>query len=281
MYLQYFSLKEEPFNMTPDPRFLFFSNQHEAAIESLLYGIRQRKGFLTLTGEIGTGKTTLCRELINRLDPQTQIAAILNPLLSVPGLLKAINQDFDNPVEGEAAETQLDGLNHFLLSGVEKGRNAVVLIDEAQNLSVEALEMTRLLSNLETDKQKLLQIILVGQPELEKKLKNPHLRQRAQRINIRYHLRQLNMEETREYIFHRLLVAGGEGQLHFEEKAIKGIFRYSEGYPRLINILCDRSLLAAYAAKTRIIHLPIVKEALRDVNGYFQPSWWRRLCRLY
>lgn len=274
MYLHFFHLKEEPFNMTPDPRFLFLSHQHEAAIEALVYGIEGRKGFLMLTGEIGTGKTTICRALINRLNTSIELSVILNPLLSVTGLLKAINRDFGNEVKGETSEEQLNELNRFLLERQREGRNAVVLIDEAQNLSIEALEMTRLLSNLETDKEKLVQIILVGQPELERTLSSHRLRQLDQRIDIRQHLKSLDYKEMREYVFHRLLLAGGEGGLDFEPRALKKLYEQSEGYPRLINILCDRALLAAYAQRTRTITKGIMKEAIRDVNGA-KRSWWQ------
>ncbi|PIR21189.1 MAG: ATPase [Deltaproteobacteria bacterium CG11_big_fil_rev_8_21_14_0_20_47_16] len=277
MYSRFFNLREEPFSMTPDPRFLFLSAQHEAAIESLLYGIRQRKGFMTLTGEVGTGKTTICRELINRLDKDIEIAVILNPLLSVFGLLKAINTDFGNKVRGKTVEEQLDGLHRFLISQAQKSHNAVVLIDEAQNLSVEALETVRLLSNLETDTQKLLQIILVGQPELENTLQSYRLRPLNQRISIRHHLGTLNLSETHNYIMHRLLCAGGDGQVSFENKAIRRLHLYSGGFPRLINILCDRSLLEAYARRVHTVNKSVVKEALRDVKLRPIEPWWRRL----
>lgn len=277
MYSRFFNLREEPFSMTPDPRFLYLSPQHEAAIESLLYGVRQRKGFMTLTGEVGTGKTTICRELINRLDQDIEIAVILNPLLSVFGLLRAINTDFGNKVKGKTVEEQVDSLHQFLLAQAKKGHNAVVLIDEAQNLSVEALEMVRLLSNLETDTQKLLQIILVGQPELETTLQSHRLRQLNQRISIRHHLGTLNLNETQSYILHRILCAGGEGQINFENRAIRHLHLYSGGFPRLINILCDRSLLEAYARRIRIISKSVVKDAVRDVKLKPSEPWWRRL----
>lgn len=277
MYSRYFNLREEPFSMTPDPRFLYLSVQHEAAIESLLYGIRQRKGFMTLTGEVGTGKTTICRELINRLNDDVEIAVILNPLLSVFGLLKAINTDFDNPERGATVEDQLESLHRFLLKRAQKGRNAAVLIDESQNLSIEALEMVRLLSNLETDSQKLLQIILVGQPELETTLQSHRLRQLNQRISIRYRLSSLNLDETRKYIMHRLLCAGGDGQVNFENSAIQRLHSCSGGFPRLINILCDRSLLEAYARRVRTVNKSVVRGAVKDVGLQSLDSWWRRL----
>lgn len=277
MYLNFFHLKEEPFNMTPDPHFFFLSKQHEAALESLVYGIKQGKGFLSLTGEVGTGKSTLCRKLIKRMEGEADFAAILNPLLSVVGLLKEINKDFGNPIRYDAIEKQIEALNNFLIQRTDSGRQAVVLVDEAQNLSVEALEMLRLLSNLETDKKKLLQIILVGQPELEATLQDYRLRQLSQRINIRRRVGPLDFKETKEYIFYRLVRAGGEGQLGFDKKALKKVYSYSKGYPRLVNSVCDRTLLAAYARRKRVISKKFVKEAIRDVNGneYGVRRWWK------
>lgn len=263
--------------MTPDPRFLFLSPQHEAAIEALLYGIHARKGFMLLTGEVGTGKTTVCRSLINRLGADVEIAVILNPLLSVPGLLAAINADFGNCVDDESAEANMEALHRFLVARAREGQNAVVLIDEAQNMSVEALETVRLLSNLETDTQKLLQIILVGQPELEATLITHRLRQLSQRISIRSQLGTLTLHQTRDYILHRLLRAGAEGQVDFEAPAIKRVYAHSRGYPRVINILCDRSLLGAYARRLRVVNKSVVNEAIRDVTGKPVQSWWRRL----
>jgi general secretion pathway protein A len=277
MYSRYFNLREEPFSMTPDPRFLYLSQQHEAAIESLLYGIRGRKGFMIITGEVGTGKTTICRELVNRLGDDVEIAVILNPLLSVVGLLKAINNDFGNPETGATIEEQLDSLHQFLLMKGRNGHNAVVLVDESQNLSVEALEMIRLLSNLETDSQKLLQIILVGQPELELTLQSHRLRPLNQRISIRHRLNTLNLDETRKYIMHRMLCAGGDGQVNFENKAIQRLYSCSGGFPRLINILCDRALLEAYARRIRTVDKSVVKDAVKDVGLKPVEPWWRRL----
>jgi general secretion pathway protein A len=274
VYLQYFNLREEPFNITPDPRFLFGTEQHEAALESLLYGISNGKGFGMLTGEIGTGKTTVCRALLNRLDANTDVSVILNPLLSVGGLIRAINDDFGNPIASERVEYQLAGLNKYLLDRADKRKNALVLIDEAQNLSIEALEMTRLLSNLETDRRKLLQIVLVGQPELETTLQSHQLRQLNQRISVRQRLGALSQRQLRDYIYHRISIAGGGGHLTFEPSAIAKIHAHTKGFPRLTNILCDRSLLAAYAKRTRRIDKHTVKEAIKDINGK-QKAWWR------
>lgn len=279
MYLQFFNLKEEPFSLTPDPRFFFLSNQHDVAVNALLYGVQSRKGFLMLTGEVGTGKTTVCRTLISKLGQEVELAVILNPLLSMTGLLRAINRDFGNEVKSNSLEKQMEGLNRFLSARVKEGRNAVVLIDEAQNLSVEALEMTRLLSNLETDRQKLLQIILVGQPELEQTLQKHELRQLEQRISIRHCLGVLKFDEMREYVSHRLMIANGEGQLHFKDGALKKLYNQSKGYPRLINIFCDRALLEAYGQRSHVISKSIMNLAVRDVNGNGNrngsKSWWK------
>lgn len=277
MYLHFFNLKEEPFSMTPDPHFFFMSKQHEDAIESLVYGVKEGKGFMTLTGEVGTGKSTLCRKLIQRLKEDVDFAVILNPVLSVVGLLKAINRDFGRDVLSETVEGQLDRLNDFLAARVQSGKRAVILIDEAQNLSIDALEMLRLLSNLETDKKKLLQILLVGQPELEKTLEDHRLRQLAQRIHIRHQVGPLNLNETREYIFHRLMRAGAEGQVGFNKSAIKKVYRYSKGFPRVVNILCDRTLLAAYSHRSRTIGKEVVNEAIKDVSGNGFKPWWRKI----
>lgn len=234
-----------------------------------MYGIQARKGFLILTSEVGTGKTTVCRELFNRLQGDTDVSVLLNPFLSVAGLIQAINKDFGNVVEDPSLEDQLSALNDFLLSRLKQGRNAVVMIDEAQNLSVEALEMIRMLSNLETDIQKLLQIILIGQPELDVKMATYQLRQLAQRISFRCRLGPLDMSETQGYILHRLHIAGGGGgQILFHKKVFSKIFQRTKGYPRLINLLCDRILLAAYGRQNRFIDMGVVREAIQDVGQH-------------
>ncbi|MES2504833.1 MAG: AAA family ATPase [Myxococcota bacterium] len=266
MYLDYFGLSEEAFTMTPNPRFIYWTKQHEAAAEALAYGIHGRKGFLMLTGEVGTGKTTICREVIGRLHEKTDTAVILNPLLSTTGLLKAILADFGYSRQGESNEEMVEQLNSSLLEKASSGHNAVLWIDEAQNLSFEALEAIRLLSNLETDDKKLLQIVLVGQPELEKLLQEYRLRQLNQRISIRQRLGSLTFEELSEYIKHRLFVAGDRKNVDFDRRAIKYIYKYAKGSPRMTNMLCDRTLLAAYSKRTRSIDHRLVKEAFYDLG---------------
>jgi general secretion pathway protein A len=274
MYREFFDLKEYPFDMTPDPRFLHLSKQHEEAIATLCYGIHFRKGFVTLTGEIGTGKTTLVREVLNRLDDNVNTSLLLNPLLSILDLLKAINQDFGNKIDSISPQDQINALNNFLFDGDKNGKNAVVLIDESQNLSFEALEMIRMLSNLETENKKLLQIILVGQPELDQKLKSHNLRQLNQRITVRYKLYPLDFTETKKYIFHRLEIAGGQGKLKFEDTAIKRIYKYSNGIPRLINVISDRALLESYVKGKKIVDKKIIKSAISDIRGGSHKFWF-------
>lgn len=266
MYLEYFGFSEEAFTMTPNPRFIYWTRQHESAVEALTYGINSRKGFLLLTGEIGTGKTTLSREVMSRLDAKTDVAVVLNPMLSTSGLLKAIWADFGSAALDVPEEAMIEHLNRFLLSKVQDGHNAVLWIDEAQNLSFEALETIRLLSNLETDDKKLLQIVLVGQPELEQQLQEHRLRQLSQRISIRQKLGALNQEELAEYVRHRLLVAGNPQNIAFERRALKTIYKYTKGSPRMTNMLCDRTLLAAFSKRTRYIDHRLVKEAFYDLG---------------
>ena len=266
MYEKFFYLKENPFNITPDPKFLYLSKKHQEALDLLYFGVAQRKGFLMLSGEVGTGKTTLCRALLDKLNSKVQSAFIINPLLSDVELIKTINEDFGLRVDGSSLKEQVDALNSFLLKRAEENKNAVVIIDEAQNMSLKALEMVRLLSNLETEKIKLLQIILIGQPELREKIKLPELRQLNQRIVVRYHLGSLNFEETKTYIFMRLTVAGGKGNIKFTSAALKSIYEASSGIPRLINIICDRALTAAFVVGKRVIDEEIEKRAVDELD---------------
>lgn len=280
MYLAYFGFQERPFSVTPDAKYLFMTKQYESALDTLLYGVRERLGFMVLTGEVGTGKTTLSRELMNRLDAKVETAMLVNPFLSVPELLRAINKDFGNSCRILSPQRQIEALNKFLLKLHDEGRTALVIIDESQNLSFEALEMIRMLSNLETDKAKLLQILLVGQPELDKKLEGHALRQLRQRIAARCRLQPLQFLEMVRYITHRLTLAGGKGKVYLESQAYREIFARTHGYPRLINTLCDRTLTAAYVLDTPMVTRRIVRKALRDLDGWMQiPVWqfWKRL----
>ncbi len=266
MYEKFFQFERAPFNLTPDPHFFFFSKHHEEAFSQIIYGIQERKGFILITGEVGTGKTTLCRLLLEHLDPQVKTALVFNPNLDALELLQAINQDFGIGGGSTTKKALLDELNQYLLGALSRGENAAVIIDEAQNLSVECLEEIRMLSNLETTREKLLQIVLVGQPELRQKLAISQLRQLNQRIALRYHLEPLDIEMTREYINFRLRVAGGTEQVHFTPAAVQIIHEFSHGIPRLINITCDKSLLAAYVSESKVVTPSLVKTALADLE---------------
>jgi general secretion pathway protein A len=273
MYLKFFGLREKPFGLTPDPKFLFFSEKHREALDHLLYGIHQKEGFVLISGDTGTGKTTLCRALLERLDPrEVTTSLILNPLLNEEELLKAILEDFGLPSAGTTRKELLDVLNRFLLKTLAGGKTAVLIIDEAQHLSTECLEQVRLLSNLETHKEKLIQIILVGSEELPAKLEAFELRHLQQRISLRYHLRPLDKRETRMYLQHRLNMARAAGSTSFDKGAHREIYRFSKGVPRLINIIAERSLLAAYLAESRKIRQNHVVEGRQSLNGRFPRS---------
>lgn len=267
MYLPFFDLREPPFNLTPDPRFLFLSSQHEEALSHLLYGIHERKGFIEITGEVGTGKTVLCRALLEQLDDSVSTALIFNSYLGQTELLEAINRDFGLASEGATGAGLIDRLNAYLLSEFSAGRNAVVVIDEAQNLEPGVLEQLRMLSNLETARGKLLQIVLVGQPELRDKLSLPGMRQLDQRIAVRSHISELSPAETDKYIMHRLQVAGADHGITFTRRALRSIYRYSGGLPRRINLLADRALMTAFVHESRCINGAIVRQSARDLNG--------------
>ncbi len=267
MYLNYYGFQKHPFNLTADPSFLFPSPQHREAMSFLYYGIMGRKGFLAITGEVGTGKTTLCRALLSQLDSKVKTAFILNSNLTEYQLLNAITDDFGIAMPSKNKINLMRALNNFLLEQVRQGNNAVLIIDEAQNLSSMQLEQVRMLSNLETAEEKLLQIILVGQPQLRKKLDSKGLLQLRQRLAIRFHLYPLSRSEVAAYINHRLRVAGGIPRGMFDPRAIDLVYEYSDGVPRLINMLCDKALLAGFALGTKTISTRIIKASIREIEG--------------
>lgn len=267
MYLDYYGLRENPFNVTSDPDFFYFSKAHKDALAHLLYGIRERKGFIELTGEVGAGKTTLCKTLLKHLGPNVRTAFILNSNLSELQLLEAILEDFGIKPLRKTKISLFRQLDNFLLEEVRKDSNVVLILDEAQNLTLSVLEAIRLLSNLETDKQKLFQIILVGQPELRRKLNSQSLLQLRQRISVRFHINPLAVEETGEYINHRLKVAGSPGDILFTEGALRRIFAYSQGVPRIINLLCDKALLSGFVLETKVIEEDNIDKSILEIEG--------------
>jgi len=280
MYLEHFGLQEAPFSLAPDPRYLYLSGQHREALAHLLYGVRSEGGFVQLTGEVGTGKTTVCRCFLEQLPRGTRAAVILNPSLTAEELLAAVCDEFEIPrPEGPPSlKGSLDLINRFLLDAHAAGERAVLVVDEAQNLDPAVLEQVRLLTNLETSRNKLLQIILMGQPELRATLARPDLRQLAQRVTARFHLNPLSREETAAYVRHRLGVAGCYEEL-FPPAVIGRLRRLSRGIPRLINILCDRALLGAYVQGKRRVDRATLDQAAREVAG--ETGWrafrWRPL----
>ena len=267
MYASYFGLSDNPFAITPDPRFLFLSARHTEALAHLLYGVTESGGFIQLTGEVGTGKTTLVRTLLEKLPDNVDAALIINPRVSVLEFLRSICRELHiDWKQDQTPQDLIDTLNSHLLKAHEKGRRVVLIVDEAQGLSAEVLEQVRLLTNLETRQQKLLQIILVGQPELRELLARSELRQLAQRITGRYHLMPLSAAETRAYVNHRLTVSGAMAPI-FSSAALRRLQRISGGIPRLINIICDRALLGAYTQELRQVDGPLLRRASREVLG--------------
>ena len=273
MYLNFYGLSEVPFGPTPDPRFLFNSKRHREALAQLLYGVTERKGFIVLTGEIGTGKTTLLRTLLGRLDAQTPVAYVHNSALPIEGLLEYVLQDWGVKSAATTQAQRLVELNEFLIEQHRKGASPVLVIDEAQNLSIETLEAVRLLSNFETTRQKLMQIVLVGQPELRDTLNRPELQQLKQRIGLRCHIGPLSAEETRLYVRHRLRIAGASDAGIFTDAAVQKIAEYSRGIPRTINIVCDHCLLNGYADSKRRIEARAVDEAVEYLEEGERPVW--------
>ncbi len=276
MYLSFFGLSEKPFSITPDPRYLYLSERHAEALAHLLYGINESGGFIQLTGEVGTGKTTVVRTLLSRVPHHADVAVILNPRVTPVEFLLTICEELGVSIaEADRASVKqmVDALNRRLLSAHAEGRRIIVLVDEAQNLSIEVLEQVRLLTNLETPTQKLLQIILIGQPELRELLDRTDLRQLAQRITGRYHLKPLSREETFGYVRHRLRVAGAADEI-FTAGALRELHRVSSGVPRVINVACDRALLGAYTQDVRKITPALVRRAAGEVYGRnFAPRW--------
>ena len=273
MYESFFAFKEKPFSLTPNPRFLFLSKTHNEVYAHLIYGIETRTGFVEVTGEVGTGKTTILRTLLSHLDEDKyRVAFIFNPKLTAFELLRNINREFGVADDGPSNPDLIHSLNEFLLEENRAGRTPILVIDEAQNLSGEVLEQIRLLSNLETEEDKLIQIILVGQPELRNHLSDHSLRQLNQRIAVRYYLRPLNCDETSAYILNRLKIAGRADSNIFSPAALRGVYRYSGGVPRRINLICDRALLTAYGEDRGIVSARDVRQAVAELEGMGEVS---------
>ena len=277
MYAPFFGLQHPPFSIAPDPRYLFMSERHREALAHLLYGLDAGGGFVLLTGEVGAGKTTVCRCFLEQIPEHCNVAYIFNPKLTVGELLRSICDEFGVPhkpnVPGvETVKDYIDPLNASLLAAHAAGRNTVLIIDEAQNLEADVLEQLRLLTNLETNERKLLQIILIGQPELRTMVARPSLEQLAQRVIARFHLDALSPQETQQYIAHRLAVAGLRGPVPFSRRALRRVHVLSRGIPRRINLLCDRALLGAYAAGQHAVSKAIIERAAREVFGTLPPT---------
>jgi general secretion pathway protein A len=267
MYQSYYGFTEMPFHITPDPKFLYLSATHQEALQHLKYGVGEKKGFIVLIGEVGCGKTTLCRKFLNELDPaHYDSALVLNPRVTETQMLKAILTELGEPNLARSKNDLVAQMNQVLLDRIAKGREIVLIIDEAQNLSFEVFEQVRLLSNLETDKQKLLQIVLMGQTELKDRLAAEELRQLRQRILVHYELRPFTRDEMDRYIHHRLTVSGSMGRPHFTSWALRHIFKSSRGIPRIINNLCDKSLLSAFIRESDEVNYWDARRASRDLE---------------
>ena len=289
MYNSFFGLAADPFRVNPDPRFLYFSESHREALATLLYTVDQRKGFIVLTGEVGTGKTTILNALLRKLHPSVRAAYLFNTALSVEDFFGYLFDELELPqVEPFKKSVALHQLNHYLIDRLKRGLQTLLIVDEAQNLSAELLEEIRMLSNLETPQSKLLQIILVGQPELAAKLAMPELRQLRQRVELRHEIKPLDAEDTIRYVRERLAIAGASGEI-FTHTALRLVYRYAEGIPRITNVLCDNALVTAFAGQSRKVSTQMVKEAAADMGllDLFVPEarpqstpergWWRRL----
>ena len=274
VYQDFFGFSEKPFDLTPDPKYLYLSPKHKEVLAHLVYGLQENNGFLKIVGEVGTGKTMICRSFLRELRADFNIAYIFNPCINELELLQTINTELGIPGKSKSKKKLVDVLNKFLLEERSKGHRVVVIIDEAQDLQPNVMEQLRLLSNLETDTEKLIQIVLIGQPELDRVLAKDELRQLRQRITIKWELLPLNLEETRGYIQHRLNIALGKGKVRFSRQAVETVFRYSRGIPRMINVVCDRTLLIAFTQSTKKITPKIVKLAVSDIGGLVPLESW-------
>ncbi len=272
VYLDFYGFAEKPFDLTPDPKYLYLSAKHKEVLAHLVFGLQENNGFLKIIGEVGTGKTTIIRSFLRELREGFNFAYVFHPCLNSLELLQSINEELGLPAESESKRTLITHLRKFLVKERALGHRVVVIIDEAQNLDPAVLEELRLLSNLETETEKLIQIVLIGQPELEALLARQELRQLKQRITIQWELLPLNLEETRGYIQHRLNVAGGKGKIRFEKAAVDMLYRYTQGIPRMINVMADRALLLAYTQNSKRITTKIIRSASHDIGGLERES---------
>lgn len=268
MYQEFFEFREMPFHITPNPKFLYLSPTHYEALQHLRYGIEERKGFIVITGEVGCGKTTLCRSLLNELDQSEdyETALILNPRINEAELLGMLLSELGEETRAENRNDLLNQVNRVLLNRIGQNKEIILIIDESQNLSFEVMEQLRLLSNLETDEQKLLQIILLGQPELKQKLNEKRLRQFRQRVLVYYDLTSLDLTETQQYVQHRLSTAGSNGRPAFTNRAFRKLHKSSKGIPRIINNICDKALLSAYIRRSETVNWWDMRRAVKDLN---------------
>jgi general secretion pathway protein A len=277
MYRKFYSLKEKPFEITPDPKFLYLSENHKEALALLTYAVRERRGFTVVTGEVGTGKTTLVQSLLSKLDGNTRTAYLFNPMMGSTDFLHYICEDLGLKSQKRSKGQYLSQLHKFLMACYSRNETVVLILDEAHKLDPKLLEEVRLLTNLETAKSKLLQVILIGQPELNETLENVEFRQLKQRVSLRYHVQPLNKQDTEKYIKRRLRIAGAFDHNIFTPKAMKEIFDYSRGIPRLINIVCDNALLNGYAADQKVIGHKIIHEVINNLDGFSLLKKRRRL----